>query len=105
MPDEEEQEPVTKPINVRTVIFIVIGILIIAGIWYGYYWINSTQKKITQAENVILKAANFDSLSEKIQNEFQRCQAFIAQEQGQFGEFEYCKGFINWVNTNASEVE
>jgi len=103
MPDEEEQEQPKKPLNGKTVIAILLGILIIAGIWYGYYWYNSTQKKVTQAEQVIQKAADYDSLSEKIQTEYQRCQSFIAQEQGQFGEFQYCQGFINWVNQNVSE--
>lgn len=99
MPDEDEQESPNKPLSFKLILSIIIGIIVIALIWYGYYWINSTNEKVTQAEAVIQKAADYDMLTERIEDETRRCQQFISQEQGEFGEFEYCKRFINWTTS------
>ena len=99
------EKPVKKPFPLRLGLFIILILLILGGIAYGYYWYTTTVTKAQQADQVILNAQNYDVISREIEKEYARCQGFIAQEQGGFGEFEYCKRFINWVNVTNQEIQ
>lgn len=74
-------EPVKKKSSKGT--WYLILFLIILGIaGYGYYRIQTT----VESRSLL-----------KIQTESDRCNTFIAQQSGDFGDFEYCKRFIEWA--------
>ena len=79
------------------------GILIAAAVVvlaaaFGYLKIKDVQSTLKEAEANNIKAQKFESISQSMQEERSRCQAFVSQEQGEFGEFEYCKIFLDWSN-------
>lgn len=88
----------------RKVYLILVIIVLGAGI-YGYYWFRATQQLRLEAQDVIEKVAKYDTLQAVIQTERDRCEKFITQEEGDFGSFEYCKKFIQWVNNQNLLVE
>lgn len=90
----------TKSFPFRLVFFIVLCLAVLGAVWYAYYWYTATNAKIQEAELVITEAENYKALSSQIQAETRRCEGFIAQESGEFGEFEYCRRFINWTRAN-----
>lgn len=63
-----------------------------------YFWFTNTLALRHQAQKVVNKAENYQVLEDYIDQEYTRCQEFIAQKEGDFGSFEYCKNFIEWVN-------
>lgn len=101
---EEDKTKEKKPFPIRLALFLIISILIIGSIWYGSYWYSSTQKTLNEAQRRIEQANAYESLLQKIEDEHRRCQQFIAQEQGEFGEFQYCQRFIEWVNQTPSDT-
>lgn len=106
MQKEEEKPQEKKPFPIRLVLFLVVGILLISGIWYGYYWYSSTNAALNEAKRRIGEADAYVQLTQKIEEEHRRCQQFIAQEEGEFGEFQYCQRFIEWVeNVNTPSEE
>jgi len=76
-----------------TFILIFIGFLV----WF-YLWFTNTLALRNQAQEVVDQAGNYQILEDYIDQEYTRCQEFIAQKEGDFGSFEYCKNFIEWVN-------
>jgi len=78
----------------------VLVVLVLAGAGYGYYWVQKTYELRQQAEAGLEQARQYEDLRSGVQAEYSRCQSFISQEQGEFGSFEYCKRFIEWVNNN-----
>lgn len=76
--------------------FVLVIILLGAGL-YGYFWYQKTNEIRIEADAVILKAEKFDSINSALQAEQDRCKDFIAQKEGDFGSFEYCKKFIIWA--------
>ncbi|MBU1017628.1 hypothetical protein KKA33_01215 [Patescibacteria group bacterium] len=74
-------------------------IIAIGGSIYLYYWYQDTNRLRQQAQTVIKKAETYDALKSKIKTEYDRCQVFISQQEGSFGNFEYCKGYTNWYKT------
>lgn len=66
---------------------------------YGYFWIQKNKALRLEAESAIIRAEKYDALKITITEERQRCEGFIAQKEGNFGSFEYCKGFIQWANS------
>jgi uncharacterized protein HemX len=79
------------------VYFVLIIILIGAGA-YGYYWYKQTSQLRNEAQAVIGRAEKFDVLESSVNAERDRCEKFIAQKEGDFGSFEYCKKFIGWAD-------
>lgn len=94
-----------KKFPFRIVFFIIVCLSILGVVWYGYYWYTNTVSKSRQAEKVLVDSQNYQILSSQINTELARCQAFIAQEQGEFGQFEYCKRFINWANAAGESLK
>ncbi len=76
------------------VVFILI--LIGCGI-YGYIWYRQTNTLRLEAQAVASRAQKFDVLDSAVKAEQDRCEKFIAQKEGNFGSFEYCKEFVDWV--------
>ena len=84
----------------KTKLKIVIVIILIAAGSYWYWWYDRTIELRQEAEQVIEEAGRFSEVKGIIDAEFTRCQDFITQEEGEFGSFEYCKRFIDWVDGN-----
>lgn len=78
------------------VIFILI--LIGAGI-YGYIWYRQAKTLSLEAQAVLDRAQKFDVLDGAVKAEQDRCEKLIAQKEGDFSSFEYCKKFIDWAYT------
>ena len=74
-------------------VLIIIGLLI-----FLYFWFVNSLKLRNQAQEVINRAENYQVLEDYLNQEYDRCQEFIAQKEGDFGSFEYCQGFIDWAN-------
>jgi hypothetical protein len=92
---------VRSPWKKRVVILLVlIGMVTIA---YGYYSYISLMRQVTDAENILSENVRLTALNGVLettrtaaQEEYTRCQDFISQREGDFGSFEYCKHFIDW---------
>jgi uncharacterized protein HemX len=83
----------------------LILILLIVGLGaYGYYWFKETNILRIEAQEVINKAQQYDTLYSVVNEERKRCQNFITQEKGDFGSFEYCKKFIDWTDILPSSI-
>jgi LPS O-antigen subunit length determinant protein (WzzB/FepE family) len=97
-----EQEIVTEPRKKHTKSKIIIFsiTLILIGIAYGYFWYQSTNTLRQEADSVLEDVEKFNVLSEALNKEKGHCQIFITQQEGDFGSFEYCKKFIEWININ-----
>ena len=100
MPTTSKKKGSLKRKVYLTLLIVVVGVGI-----YGYYWFSTTQQLRLEAQAVIEKVAKYDMLQAAIQTERDRCEKFIAQEEGDFGSFEYCKKFIQWVNNQNLLVE
>ena len=66
---------------------IAIVVVILSGALYFYF---------QQAQVAIPKAQKFDNLNNAINTEQARCQSFVGSGSGDFGQFEYCKRFLDW---------
>lgn len=85
-------------------------VIILAGGGYGYYWYRGVIKTKAQADQILneynkLQATKgkYDQLVEALKREQIRCKDFISQGEGQFGEFEYCKKFVEWADASMPE--
>jgi predicted negative regulator of RcsB-dependent stress response len=76
---------------------IVLILVILGALAYGYIWYRATNSARIEAENVIDRAERFDALQAALDAERDRCEKFIAQQEGNFGSFEYCRTFIDWA--------
>lgn len=85
----------------KTRIILIAAIVLLAFGSYWYYWYNQTVKLRAEAEAVLRDSARLLEVEKAIEQEYNRCQEFIAQSEGDFGSFEYCKRFIDWVNKNS----
>ncbi|MDA3840598.1 MAG: hypothetical protein PF572_05940 [Patescibacteria group bacterium] len=86
----------------KIIIFLVLLFLGIGS--YGYYWYsglittnNQAQAVLSQNEELKNQAQDYKTLKESVISEKNRCQVFISQEKGDFGDFEYCKDYITWT--------
>lgn len=93
-----EKQTQKKPFPLKPVVAVAAIVLVLGIFAYIYLWYTNTAQKAAQADAALTEAANYKVLSGQIEAELTRCRAFIAQEQGEFGQFEYCKRFINWAN-------
>lgn len=49
-----------------------------------------------EASVAIPKAQKYNSLTNTITDEQNRCKVYVASGSGEFGQFEYCKRFLEW---------
>lgn len=94
MKEEQESEPKKRGWKLKAMAFFLI--LVIGGGVYIYFWYQDTNKLRKEAQVSIQKAENYEALNSKIETEYNRCQEFISQKEGSFGNFEYCKGYMDW---------
>lgn len=83
----------------KIILVTIIALIIVGAGAYLYFWYQNTSNLRVQAQEQIDKIQKFNTVSDEIEKEKTRCQQFISQESGQFGEFEYCQRFIQWQKT------
>jgi len=103
--ENEKNIEIKKPIKWKKWFIMFLLILILGLTGYIYYWYDNILQLQKQAEisikkssSVIQEANLYKNLKESIQNEYNRCQEFISQKEGDFGSFEYCKRYIEWTS-------
>lgn len=82
----------------RWKMYTVLLVLIIGAGAYGYWWFQNTNALRVEAEAVMGRAQKYETLQSAVKNERTRCENFIAQKEGGFGSFEYCKKLIDWTD-------
>jgi len=82
-------------------VYLVLALVILGAGAYGYFWYEKTSALRSEAEQVIGQAQKFETLQNAVKDERARCEQFIAQKEGDFGSFEYCKKFLDWVQNTA----
>jgi len=78
----------------KIAILVLLLVLVLVG---GFFYIRNVYARLDMADQAIGDAVAFHATQGSIQAEYTRCQDFIAQRQGDFGDFEYCTAFIEWV--------
>jgi predicted negative regulator of RcsB-dependent stress response len=76
---------------------LAIVILFVVVFLVGFFWLQRTNKLLNEAEAIKEQVIQYDILIKSIEEENNRCQEFISQKEGDFGSFEYCKKFVDWV--------
>ena len=86
---------------------LLLAFIILASLGYGYYWYGGIIKIKKQAAAILSEykelqhtKGKYDQLIEGIIREQIRCKDFISQSAGNFGEFEYCKKFVEWADAS-----
>lgn len=87
---EKRSDPIKKAFR------LIVLLLLLVGIIFGYFWYTNLTKRDTQAKALLFDSAAYETMKSSIESERTRCQEFITQQTGNFGNFEYCKGFISW---------
>ncbi len=87
---EDKKEKPKKKISLRMkiILFETLLILIVAVAFWGYYSLSSDKLK---------KAEEITKESEIIKQEKERCTALVAQEGGDFDDYDYCKRFLRLI--------
>ncbi|OGJ51551.1 hypothetical protein A2335_03700 [Candidatus Peregrinibacteria bacterium RIFOXYB2_FULL_32_7] len=84
--------------KLKSILFLLI--IALGGAIYFYFWLSHANELRQNAQIVIDKVERYEILIQELKNENDRCQDFITQRQGDFGDFEYCKGYVNWYENN-----
>jgi len=99
-------EPKTKKMKMKSKIIIIFLIIALSLAGYGYYWFIGVKKLQQNAFNIVNENASLKEQAKKLEtlngsltDEYNRCEKFISQSVGDFGSFEYCKTFIQWINS------
>lgn len=89
---------------IKKYLYISLAITLIIFSAYFWYVFNQNQKLKQQVqETTLLKADNAEIKSEsdrikyEITQELENCNATLAQKEGNFGEYEYCQKFTEFV--------
>lgn len=88
-----------KKDSLKWKVYLVLSVIVFAAGAYGYWWFQNTNALRVEAEAVVGQAQKYETLQSAVNNERTRCENFIAQKEGDFGSFEYCKKFIDWTDT------
>lgn len=97
---EPKPAPRKRRTSWRTRIILALLVIIVGAGAYGYFWYQQTLSLRQEAQEVVEEARKFSDLNRNIESEYERCQDFIAKRTGEFGSFEYCRRFIQWVDDN-----
>jgi hypothetical protein len=84
-------------------VYLVLFIIVLGIVAYGYFWYAKTSDLRIKAEQVIGQEQKFEVLQNAIKDESARCEQFISQEEGDFGSFEYCQKFLDWAKNNGAQ--
>ena len=103
---KEKKADIKNPKTKKTLMIVLVAIILIAVIT-TYSWIvrtnnllKQTQQELLVAQETQQKALQYDALVATLNQEYNRCQGFIAQGQGTSSEFDYCRSFMNWFTQN-----
>ncbi|MDP2741659.1 MAG: hypothetical protein Q8O66_03180 [bacterium] len=91
------QPVIKKKISFKLWVHIISLLILIIFAIYGYNLKQQTNALRIETQAVTERAQKFDILNNSIKAEQDRCEKFITQKEGDFGSFEYCKEFIDWV--------
>lgn len=83
----------------KSKIYIVVAIVGVVLIGVGYWWISSLMNQAAEGQLLSDKAAQYDVMLDNIDIERDRCEKLISQQEGEFGDFEYCKQFVEWADS------
>lgn len=83
-------------------LYLILIVIVFALALFGYYWLSGVFRENEQAKIMNSDSNKFQMIKKSISDETDRCEKFISQSEGDFGSFEYCKKFINWVNSQES---
>jgi flagellar basal body-associated protein FliL len=103
--NQEREAPASEKVkkgSMKWKVYLVLFLLLVGIFAYGYFWYEKTNTLRTEAVQVINRAEKFDVLLKAVNDEKARCEQFIAQKEGDFESFEYCKKFLDW---SASRVD
>jgi uncharacterized membrane protein len=93
---EDVRPASAKPRKKLNTLWIFLALLVIFALIYAFVWVSNAKKSKAEALEVLDRAARAEELENAVSEEVIRCEGFIAGEQGEFGEFEYCKRFLEW---------
>ncbi len=93
----------SKKISLKTKAYLALAVVALVASGYGYWWIQKTNDLRKEAEGIAQQAQKYETLKSAVKSERARCENFIAQKEGDFGSFEYCKRFIDWTD-NVSDI-
>ena len=82
--------------RLKRIFAIILVILVFGGTVYLYFTLQALIRENQNAKMIISKAQQFDKLNNEITSEKNRCQSYIGSGVGDFGQFEYCKRFLEW---------
>lgn len=113
-PEEMTEETLNSPSlkkRLKAIFSLILILALLASSTYLFVWVNDIKKREIEVSKLSLETEqNIQELisgkraTELIYREFNRCQSFITDEQGNFGQFEYCKGFIGWARENFTTI-
>lgn len=96
--NQKEFQAIKKEKSIKWKVYFIIAVIFVGFGAYGYYWYQQTNILRIEAQSVVNKAMKYDILSDTVNAENDRCEKFIANKEGDFGSFEYCKKFIDLVD-------
>lgn len=89
--------------NVKLFFVTVLICLVVFAAGYIYLWIQNfrnlldeSKAAISRQEQLEVENQDFGAVKIKIQEQVTNCNALIIQGSGDFGQFEYCKKYIEW---------
>jgi len=85
--------------STKTKIYIGLAVAGVILLGLGYWWISSLMNQAAEGQVMSDKAAQYDVLLNDIDVERDRCEKLISQQEGEFGDFEYCKQYVEWANS------
>lgn len=81
--------------------YLILGstIVVIAGAAYFWGLRSSLLSLEKEAQANIQKAKDFDSLKTRLSKQKNECLAYLAQEEGNFEQFSFCRKFKDWTDS------
>jgi hypothetical protein len=76
----------------------IIGAMALIGVLIGSFYLRSILIENKEAKSLRADSEQLQIVKTSINDEYNRCAAFLLQEGGGFAEFEYCKQFVSWVD-------
>lgn len=92
-----------KPSSWKIRLWGILAVIVIAAGAYGYFWFTNVSEQLAEAQTVTANAQKFETINASLTAERDRCEVFITQGQGNFGEFEYCQRFLDWSETHVGQ--
>lgn len=81
--------------------YLILGLTILVIATGAYFWgLRSSMLSLEkEAQANIQKAKDFDSLKTKLSKQKNDCLEYLAQEEGNFEQFSFCRKFIDWTDS------